>query len=245
MRIDNNIKAINNILAGNASSNSPANIAINEGLKAKEKGFNQAINNTKDSINLANTAEGALNTVNDSLQSIKELAIQASNGTLNNDDKVAIQNQIEGLKSSIKDTLKNTDFNTIKVLDNGYDGNVQNSPNANQSENMKIETTTLDTIGIKDFNVLDSNFDIGKIDSAIDKITKSRTEIGAKVNSLETSIQSNQVARENTLSAKESLSDDIASQMMDLKKSQILQQFKNFAQTNKIPTNNSALNLLG
>jgi len=207
----------------------PANIAISEKMTSQETGLAQGSENAEDAVNLGKTAEGGLDAVTEGLQQIRELAVQASNGTLNGDDKAAIQQEIEGLKEGINDAIKNTEFNTIKVLDEGFNGNVQTGANANQGRAMQIENTSLETLGIENFDVT-GDFDIGDIDKAIETVSGERASIGAQTNGLESSIRSNDVARENTLASQNNLDEDFEKEIMEMKKSQVINQYQIQAQ---------------
>lgn len=244
MKVESSFNNINKILAGQMQSSKSSQIPLDETLKAQENGYSKAIDNIQSSIDLGKTAEGALNSVNDNLQSIRDLAIQAKNGALTDGDKAIIQDQINQLKEGIGETIKNTEFNTIKLLDGGYNGNVQTGPNAGGSQVMRIENTSLETLGIKDFDVT-KDFDIDTIDSALEKITSSRSNIGATTNRLETAVSVNETTRENLMSARSTMQEDIVNQITNLKKNQILDQFKNQMDMQKVNSQRGTLSILG
>lgn len=244
MKVESSFNNINRILADQMISSKPSQVPINETLKAQEDGYSKSIDNIKTSIDLGKTAEGALSSITDSLQSIRELAVQATNGTYTAEDKAAIQDQINQLKEGIGDTIKNTEFNTIKLLDGGYNGNVQVGPNAGGSQTMLIENTSLETLGIKDFDVT-KDFDISTIDNAIETVSSSRSNIGATTNRLENATSVNETTRENLLSARSTMQEDIINQITNLKKNQILDQFKTQMDMNKTNNQRGALSILG
>lgn len=244
MKVDNSFANINKTLAGQIAPSNPSKIVIDEGLKSQSNGYNVATNNIETADNVAKVAEAALGTINDSLQSIRELALQASNGTLNTGDKTAIQNQIDQFKESIQDVVKNTNFNTKKLLDGSFEANVQTGPNSGQGQVMKIEDSSLETLGINNFDVT-GDFDLEDIDNAIEQVSSSRSELGATSNRFEFAASVNNVSAENLEAARSTLQEDIAKQVSQLNTSKILDQFKLQMQQQKAESNSSLLNLMG
>lgn len=244
MKIDASYTNLTNALQGAASSSRPASVPITEKMTGQERGLDQGTRNAEDAVNLANTAEGALNNVSDSLLRIKELAVQASNGILTEDDKGIIQNEINDIKTGITDTLRNTEFNTIKVLD-GFNGNVQSGANSGQGQTMSIENTTLETLGIKDFDVT-GDFDISDIDNALETVNSERADIGAQTNGLESNIRYNQIARENTISSRSTVAgDDVEKALIELRQSQLQQSIQQQVQSLKQKDEEDKLNIFG
>jgi len=126
MKIDQNYAQLSSMKRINSASDDAAGLAIAEKMKSLESGFSQAIDNTKDAINLGNVADGGLEGVSDHLGRIRELAVQASNGLLSDDDRSIIQDEVNQLKEGISDLVKNTEFNGIKLLDGTFqDKNIQ------------------------------------------------------------------------------------------------------------------------
>jgi flagellin len=172
---------------------------------------------------MINTAEGALDNVGESLNRMRELTVQASNGILSDDDRSIIQNEIESLKTDISDSLRNTEFNQISLFE-GTEAAIQTGANSGQSRSIEIRNTTLENLGIQDLDVTE-DADLEAIDSAIESISEARSSLGAQDNALGNTINANSVARENTLSSQSKLDEDIAEKVSDLKKNQIMQQY--------------------
>ena len=101
----------------NTASDNAAGLAIANELKNRVGGTNAGISNSKTSQNMLNVADGAIGSVTDSLQRIRELSIQASNGLYSNSDRSAIQAEIDQLKESIGGITAQTKFNEMNVLD--------------------------------------------------------------------------------------------------------------------------------
>ncbi|HQK92867.1 MAG TPA: flagellin, partial [Armatimonadota bacterium] len=101
----------------NRASDDAAGLTISEKLRAQVNGLNRASLNAQDGISLLNTAEGALSEVHSMLQRMRELAVQAANDTLTQNDRIEIQKEIDQLKNEINRTASTTEFNTKKLLD--------------------------------------------------------------------------------------------------------------------------------
>ena len=106
----------------NSAKDDAAGLAIAERLNSQVRGLNVASRNANDGISMAQTAEGALGKVTDSLQRIRELAVQSSNATNSADDRKALQNEVEQLRDEIDRVAKTTTFNGTKLLDGSLTG---------------------------------------------------------------------------------------------------------------------------
>lgn len=113
-------KAMQRISSGrriNSAADDPAGLAISEGMKAQIRGLQQASRNVQDGISVLQVADGALNETHSMLQRLRELAVQATNGTLSPEDRKNIQIEVDQLTSGINRIATDTEFNTIKILD--------------------------------------------------------------------------------------------------------------------------------
>jgi len=139
VRINHNISAlntyrqlsINNMMAAksleklssglriNRAGDDAAGLAISEKMRAQIRGLNQAVRNAQDAISLIQTAEGALNEVHSILQRMRELAVQAANGSATDADRAALQDELNQLTSEINRIGNTTEFNTQKLLNGG------------------------------------------------------------------------------------------------------------------------------
>ncbi len=105
----------------NNAKDNPAGLAMAKRMNAQIKGTSTADDNTMDGISVIETADGALAEVTAMLQRMNELAVQASNGTLNDDDRELIQKEVSELKDEINRVSKSTEFNSQPLLDGFYD----------------------------------------------------------------------------------------------------------------------------
>jgi flagellin len=137
MRINNNISAMNTFrqlnmnttngarsleklssgLRINKAADDAAGLAISEKMRGQIRGLDQAARNAQDGISMIQTAEGALNETHSILQRMRELAVQSSNGTATDNDRAAIQSEIDQLVGEVDKIGNSTEFNTMKLLD--------------------------------------------------------------------------------------------------------------------------------
>ena len=117
--INRNSKSLEHLSSGlriNRASDDAAGLTIAENLRAQVVGLDRAVSNAQDGISLIQTAEGALAENNSILQRIRELSVQAANGTLTSRDRLAIQNEVNQLIGEIDRIAETTEFNSIKLL---------------------------------------------------------------------------------------------------------------------------------
>ncbi|BCZ47114.1 flagellin [Clostridium gelidum] len=189
----------------NSAADDAAGLSISEKLLSQSNGYSAANRNAQDAQSASKVAEGGLSGIDDNLQRIRELAVQSANGTYSDDDKASMQDEIEQLKYSIKDQAKGTEFNTIKMLDNTSDINLATNPSGT-GMSMKMVDTSLETLGIADFDVT-KNFNINSIDDAISKVTNSRTNFGTTSNRLDSVVSSNDITNHNLIASMSQITD--------------------------------------
>jgi len=248
MKIDNSIQNTYTQLSSakriNSAADDPAGLAISQKLVAQVKGYDKGTDNALAGKDLARTAESSLSSINDSLQRIRDLAVQASNGTYSADDKQMVQDEINQLKSSISDTARNTEFNTIKVLDGSFSNKTLATSPSGTGQIMSIQNTSLESLGIEQFDVTQP-FDIADIDNAISKVSDSSSQLGATSNGLDSTINSNNIAAANLSSSESQITGaDMAKTIMDLKAQQIKQQVQIYTQKSMADQAGNTLNLL-
>ena len=106
----------------NRAADDAAGLSISEKMRGQIRGLEQASTNAQDGISLIQTAEGALNESHAILQRMRELAVQAANGTETDDDREAVQNEISQLQDELTRISETTEFNTMKLLDGSLGG---------------------------------------------------------------------------------------------------------------------------
>ncbi len=131
----------------NSAKDDAAGLAISTRFTSQIRGLNVAIRNAGDGISLAQTAEGALGTMNDNLQRIRELAVQSANATNSDVDREALQAEVDQLIAEVTRTADETDFNGRKLLDGSFSATFQIGANAGQSIDISIAQLTADKLG--------------------------------------------------------------------------------------------------
>lgn len=123
----------------NSAKDDAAGLAISERMTAQIRGLNQAARNANDGISLAQTAEGALAEVGNNLQRMRELAVQASNGTNTQEDRDALNAEFTQLQAEIQRVAEQTKFNGTELLDGSFTG-VAFQIGANSGETITISS---------------------------------------------------------------------------------------------------------
>jgi flagellin len=131
----------------NSAKDDAAGLAISTRFESQITGLDQAVRNANDGVSLAQTAEGALDSMTDNLQRIRELAVQASNSTNSDDDRVALQAEVEQLLEEITRTAEETTFNGQNLLDGTFDGVFQVGADAGQTVSFSISELTAGQLG--------------------------------------------------------------------------------------------------
>lgn len=229
----------------NSAADDAAGLAISEKLLTQTNGYSVGTNNAADGINLMNVADGALSTMQDSLQRIRELAVQAGNGIYSASDKELIQMEIDGLKQSIQDAAKGTEFNTMKLLDGSMaDISLATNPSGGGLK-IQMANSTLESLGIADFSVT-GKFSLDDIDSAITTVSKARSKLGAKTNALGHTINYNENAGLNLMAANSRIRDtEYGSAIINRNRDNILSQYRMFAMKAQMNHQAGVLKLLG
>ncbi|MCE8034522.1 FliC/FljB family flagellin [Billgrantia tianxiuensis] len=150
----------------NSAKDDAAGQAIANRMSSQITGLAQAQRNANDGISVAQTAEGALNQVNDNLQRIRELTVQAQNGTNSSDDLASIQAEIDQRLSEINRISEQTDFNGVKVLAEDTQLTIQVGANDGESINVSLQKITAGTLNLASFNVNGAQGDLTELSGA-------------------------------------------------------------------------------
>ena len=235
----------------NSAKDDAAGLAIAERMNAQVRGMNVAVRNANDGISLAQTADGALASIGDSLQRMRELAVQARNSTNSDSDKESLNLEFTQLSDEIARVLGGTTFNGKAIL--GADaGTLTFQVGANVSANDSIDIATTDmtadaTITTVTGASIGSAADataiatvITDIDAALDSINSQRAIFGASQNRFSAVITNLQTSVENQSAARSRIMDaDFAAETANMSRAQILQQAGTamVAQANTLPQN--------
>jgi flagellin len=215
----------------NSAKDDAAGLAIAERMNAQVKGMGVAIRNSNDAIGLAATAESALAKVTDSLQRMRELAVQSANTTNNAGDRTNLDAEFQQLGAEITRVLDSTKFNGKAIL-SADSGTLTFQIGAGSSDT--IDVTTEDMSGNADVTAVtgggitsaaNATTAMDNIDTALDTVTQERANYGAYLNRFESVIANLQTAQENQSAARGRIMDaDFAAETANLSRGQILQQ---------------------
>ena len=218
----------------NRAADDAAGLSISEKMRNQIRGLNKASDNAQDGISLVQTAEGALNEVHSMLQRMSELAVQASNGTNATQDRTALDNEVQQLKTEIERVGTTTQFNKMDILRGDFSSNNEKTlqVGANQDQVITIAISALtSTVG----SALDATVKVGTasaaqssitiIQNSITNLSALRSKLGALQNRLEHTVANLDNISENTQSAESRIRDtDMAEEMVQYSKNNILQQ---------------------
>jgi len=241
----------------NSAKDDAAGLAIAERMNAQVRGLTVGVRNANDGISLGQTAEGALGKVSDSLQRMRELAVQARNSTNTDADKGSLDKEFGELAKEIQRVLGGTTFNGKHVLGSEAGSlTFQVGANTTSDDSIDIVTTNMTTAseitsvaGTDNTGAgrakIDSTADastlatvIGNIDKALDKVNSERATMGASQSRFDAVVATLQTSIENQSAARSRIMDaDFAAETANLSRAQILQQAGNamVAQANQLP----------
>ncbi len=221
----------------NKAADDAAGLGISEKMRGQINGLAQAQRNIQDGVSMVQTAEGNLDEVHSILQRVRELAVEYKNGSLSQSGKDAIQSEINQLASEVDRIGSSAQFNGISLLDGtaGGAGSVTFQVGANDSDTINItfgKAAVSSTYDLSDAAILST------IDADIDKVSATRANFGAVQNRLDHALAVAGSYQENLTSAESRIRDvDMADEMVNLTKNQILQQAGTamLAQANQAP----------
>ena len=237
----------------NSAADDAAGLAISEKLRAQVRGLAQAQRNANDGISLIQTAEGALNESSDMLIRIRELAVQASNGTLGTSERNAINDEFTALKAEIDRIASVTEFNGQKLIDGslstGLTFQVGLNDNSNDQITISVTSSVATALGLTAGMTLSTSTGaqnaLAVVDTAISRVSTRRGDLGAIQNRLYSTINNLAATHENLSAANSRIRDtDVAAESAALMRGQILMQsgIAVLAQANQLPS--LALSLL-
>ncbi|HEX4327201.1 MAG TPA: flagellin [Burkholderiales bacterium] len=262
--LQTSVQRLSSGLRINTAADDAAGLAIATRMNSQIMGMGVAMRNANDGISLAQTADGALSSVNDALQRMRELAVQARNATNGSSDRNSLDQEFGQLADEVQRVLGGTTFNGQAIL-GAQAGTQDYQIGAGTTSNDLISVTTTDMTSSATITavagtdnagtgraVIDSTSTtsslgsvIDNIDAAIDTISSERALYGATQNRFNNVVNNLQIASENQSTARGRIMDaDYAQETANLSRSQILQQAGTamLAQANQMPQ--SVLQLL-
>ena len=262
-RLAKSVERISSGIRINRAADDAAGLAISEGLRSDIRASRQAVRNANDGISVINITEGALNEQASILIRLRELASQASTGTVGSTERQTIQLEFDALRLEIDRIAATTEFNGQNLVDGslassvssgnqifiqvGIDSSADSRINLNTSINLTAVTSS--SLSIDTLSVTSSEGALSALDSinnSIATVTQGRGKVGAVQNRLARTIANLSTTLENLVAAESQIRDaDIAHEVALLTRNQILVQASTamVGQANLIPQ--SVLQLLG
>lgn len=263
--MSDSVRKLSSGLRVGTAADDAAGLAIRELMRTEIAALNQGIRNANDAISLVQTADGALQVIDEKLTRMKELAEQAATGTYNSDQRLMIESEYQAMASEITRIANSTRFNGVYLLNGNlssdtHDGSglksqgklkIHFGPGNDCAEDyyyVKIGTATASALGLGNQAVRGAGFAISTqslaqhalnaIENAIISKDKIRAALGALQNRLENTVSVLQIQAENIQAAESQISDvDVASEMTQFVRAQILTQagVAMLSQANSIP----------
>ena len=238
----------------NRAADDAAGLQISDRLTTQIQGLNQAVRNANDAISLTQTAEGALSEVTNSLQRIRQLAVQSQNGINSSADRTALQQEVSALKQEISRIATDTQFAGVDLLSGGFSAAFLVGANGGQTISVNLSSSNGASFGASGLGIgqttvataAQASAALTAVDTAISAIGAQRAELGALQNRFQSTIRNLSNVSENLAGARSRIRDtDFAVETAELTRNQIVQQasLSVLSQANQRPQ--SALSLLG
>lgn len=230
-RLSRSFERLSSGLRINRAADDAAGLAISEGFRAEIRSLQQAQRNSLDAISLVQIAEGAMEETGNILIRLRELGIQAANGTLGSGERASLNSEFQDLLDEIDRIAQVTEFNGIRILaDVTASVTFQVGVNGTSSDTITVSgvAATASALGVTNLTVstqLLAGQTLSTLDTAIRTIASLRATFGTTQNRLESTIRSIATAVENLSAAESRIRDvDVAAETAELTRNQILQQ---------------------
>lgn len=238
------VQRLSSGLRVNSAKDDAAGLAISERMNAQVRGMNVAMRNAADGISLAQTAEGALGSIGDNLQRMRELAVQAANATSSN-DLTALNSEYQQLVGENTRLIAVTSFNGTALLSGSVSLTFQVGAGTTANDRITVTSSAVSITSGDLTSAANAQTAIGNMDTALNTVNGLRATFGATQSRFESVINGLQIAAENTAASRSRIVDaDYAQETASLTRAQILQQAGTamLAQANASPQ--SVLSLL-
>jgi len=238
--LNKDIEKLSSGMRINRAGDDASGLAVSEKLRSQIRGLNQAGRNIESAVSFIQTTEGYLAETQDIMHRLRELAVQSANGIYTQEDRMQIQVEVSQLVDEVNRIASHAQFNGLNMLTgrfaNPTSGGVvpgqmffQVGANMDQRKQVFIGTMTAAAVfsgqQISISTPDKANQVIGVVDQALTRISKQRADLGAYQNRFEMAAKGVAVAAENMTAAESQIRDtDMAAQMVDYAKNQILMQ---------------------
>jgi len=254
--LQQNIEKLSSGMRINRAGDDASGLAVSEKMRSQIRGLNQAGQNIQNGVSFIQATEGYLGETTDIIQRLRELSIQAANGIYSAEDRMQIQVEVSHLVDEVNRIASHAQFNGMNILTGRFAKDSTTGPmqlhvgaNVDQNEKIFIGTMTATALGLTGTqgtensmitlsSVDGANMAIAALDSALKTVSKQRADLGAYQNRFEMAYNGITIASENLQAAESRIRDtDMATEMVDFTKNQILSQAGNamIAQANTQP----------
>jgi len=227
-RLQGNFARLSSGLRIATAADDAAGLGISERMRAQIRSFAVAGRNAQDGVSLAQTAEGAMQEISNNLGRMRELAVQAANGTLTTADRGVLDAEYQELITEIDRVASQTAFNGVNLLDGSTSSlDIQVGINSGETIAVNLVDVTAATLSLTGdiTSTTNASAELSVLDTAIDTVTTARGNLGAAQNRMGSAIASIGTARENLSAAESRIRDvDIALETADLTRNTIMQQ---------------------
>ena len=215
----------------NNAKDDAAGLAISTRMTAAIRGISAAIRNANDGISATQTAEGSMGAIQDSLQRIRELAVQSANDTNGTADHSSLQTESSALIGEIDRVVAVTKFNGVSLINGDFSAKaiqVGSNQTTNDYISVTISNVSSSALGIGSISLATTNGSysaLNTLDTAINTVTAARASMGAYQNQLNAAIQNLHNTSMNLQASRSRILDtDYAAETTNLAKAQIIQQ---------------------
>ena len=234
-------KSIERLASGeriNRAGDDAAGLAISEKMRTQIRGLESARKNALDGLSFVQVAESYLSEINDVLQRVRELSVQAANGIYSNQDRTLIQVEVSQLVEEVDRISQSAQFNRMNMLTGKFahsssTGSMWFHVGANKGQRIRayIQEVSSASLSLMDEDgekisvstVAGSNDNIGILDKALDQVNKQRADLGGYSNRMEQTVRALSMAHENMMAAESRIRDtDMAVEMVNNVRLQIL-----------------------
>lgn len=222
----------------NSAKDDSAGLQISSRLTSQINGLNQASRNANDGISLAQTAEGALDEYTNTVQRMRTLAVQSSNGSNSAADRTALDTEFQELEAELTRIASQTSFGGVSLLDSTYGESFQVGADVGQIISMAVTTNFAGLSSGDLLSFANAQTAISKMDSVLATVTSTRADMGAKQNRFSSVIRSNDNTAQNVSASRSRIEDtDYAKESAILARNSVLQQASSsmLAQANQQP----------
>lgn len=209
----------------NRASDDAAGLAISEGLRSQIRQINTEAAGIQNGVNFAQIAEGGLAAQSEAVGRLRELALQATNGTLSAEQRLALNTEAQQLIEEIGATAENTEFNGVRPLDGSTDAITLDTTSSLEVQLQESSVAALGLSGVDLSTQAGASAALNQIDSASAAINENRAALGAQQNRFEVAIEERELSAQNLQEADSRLRDlDVARAFVERTRNEVLLQ---------------------